>query len=225
MGLYDHHDGECYETIGNVTATAGKGGLILENSNSQRWTDSDYTLRVRVAGTLNSDVELNCNTMLTVGGAATVGTLTFGETDIVDHNREIAPVFVADRALTLGTVVQIAKPSAPVQFSVPGTIWKKDLSTPIAVKGTKSGSGTATVIRQQMYDEQGHALGEGPGVELRLGVGPTVPGDLKVLTGPSLHSGDWSLYTQVGDDPDSRVYYDNYIYKDALYVGNLAPQG
>ncbi len=207
-GFYDAGDDGSCEIIGKVTATAGKGGLILKNG-SDNLDQIDRQLRVRIAGTLNSDVELGPDTMLTVGGAATVGTLTFDATD----GGQIAPVFAADKALTLGAVVQHADMTKSQVNRAAGKIWKKDLSTPITVKGTKVNGETVSVIR----DSQGADLA--PCVKLYLGTAASVPAGTKAATGSGLSAADWDLYA---GDLDVSSFYDSYIgyvYKNALYVG------
>ncbi|MBR4530110.1 MAG: hypothetical protein IKO80_07520, partial [Lachnospiraceae bacterium] len=219
-GIYEQ-DGVEYETVGNVTATAGKGALIVENSGGEEsggWTNPAKRLEMRIAGTLNSDVELVPNAMLSVGGAATVGTLTFKCASKGIYTTQQRPVFAVDKALTLGLVRSLG--SDP-EKDLGGMIWKKDLSTPVTVKGAKDSNRTIAVKRSY-YDEEGQ-LKMAPPVLMRLGVGMTVPADTRVLTGTCLDPADWEFFAgnnlQGYDGPDG-TYYDNYLYKNALYTGS-----
>ena len=195
-----------YATIGNVTATVGKGGLILAQSKNYDWIDpDDVRYGMRVSGTLNSDVTMAHDTQLTVQGAATIPTLTFGAAGGDDMQ---APFLDAQGALTLGVVQQYGDKSRNERS---GVIRKADTTKPVTFTGVKRANGT------MMSVERDHEHTEAAPLTLLFGGSGTVSSGTMAITGPAgaLNIDDWQrIYSG-----DERAYYDFYQYKNAIYVG------
>ncbi|MBR4529632.1 MAG: leucine-rich repeat domain-containing protein [Lachnospiraceae bacterium] len=187
-----------HDTIGNVTATAGKGHLILEAD-----AVGDYPYCVKVSGNLTADVVLGQNTYLKTTGAATVPTLVFDRAT-KDQN---APVLDALGALTLGVAQQVGSEDAQ---DTSGCI-SRPLSAPaMTIKGVKKDGRMIAVDR----DPDGDGVQAAP-VEILLGEAEAVSADTKVLTGPAgMSVSDWKISNGKGS-----VSYNPYLYKNAIYAG------
>ncbi len=253
FGEHDYHDSICaqgsWSTIGNVTATAGKGRLVLENSVSR--TDPAKRLVVTVSGNLNSDVSLQANTQLIAQGTATMNTLEFGEGYATmewdyglvpdedgegEHYRyynphpindgvEQSPIFTlaGNKAITLGVVLQRGDGDSLGYTDDALHIHR----TTEAIPGILQKRDPSAPMVFKGRKEYGNSrfvhedFTEDSATEIWIGpeTATTVPADLCIFTG----AGGVTDYPErlILRAGDGGNRYNWYTYKDGLYSGNL----
>ena len=123
----------------------------------------------------------------------------------------MAPVFTAVKDLTIGHIMQMGDASIG---DVSGIIEKKDLTTPVTIKGYRAGQNVICVSRR--WSLNGGPATTAPSVRLRLGTEDTVPPGIKAVTGPALYEEDFTFLAGAGD----AVYHAIPVGKD-LFTGGL----